>query len=314
MAPEVYSRRTWLRASAGLAAMLALTACGQAAATAGGAGPVTTSASGLLTTSASSSSLASSLTSAAAATSTTTGEVTSGGSAATGSTATTAVASTVTATTASSTSTGGARSTATATTAGRPAPTASTAEAASPSAGVKLTLAADGTQASYQVQEQLAGHSLPSAAIGRTSAVTGTILLDAGGKIVLAQSKIEIDLRTLKSDQSMRDNYIQHDPLDTAQYPTATFVPKTATGMPWPLPATGTATFTMAGDFTVHGTTAPTTWTVAATFAPDKVTGTATTPFTFTEFGMQAPHTMIALSVQNNGTLTLQFTATRATA
>jgi hypothetical protein len=77
---------------------------------------------------------------------------------------------------------------------------------------VKLTLVTGGSQASYQVQEQLAGKSLPSAAIGRTSAVSGAVVLDAAGKIVPAQSKFTIDLRTLRSDQGMRDNYIQHDP------------------------------------------------------------------------------------------------------
>jgi polyisoprenoid-binding protein YceI len=180
--------------------------------------------------------------------------------------------------------------------------------------GVKLTLDASGNQASYQVQEQLAGHNFPSQAVGRTSAVTGVIVLDASGKPVPAQSKLEVDLRTLTSDQSMRDNYIQHDPLQTSEYPTATFVPKQPTGMPWPLPTSGTAKFDLAGDMTVHGTTRAMTWAVAATFAPDKVTGTATAPFTFSEFGMTPPRTMIALSVQDGGTLQLQFSATRAPA
>lgn len=165
---------------------------------------------------------------------------------------------------------------------------------------------------SYQVQEQLAGHDFPSQAVGKTSAVSGALVLDASGKLVASASKIELDLRTLKSDQGMRDNYIQHDPLDTAEYPMATFVPNAATGLPWPLPASGTTKFNLTGDMTVHGTTKPLTWAVTATFAPDKVAGTATTPFTFTDFGMQPPHTMIALSVNNGGTLNLQFTATRA--
>ncbi len=158
----------------------------------------------------------------------------------------------------------------------------------------------------------MAGHDFTSEAVGRTNAVTGAIVLDAGGKIVPAQSSIVLDLRTLKSDQSMRDNYVQHDPLQTSQYPMATFVPNQATGIPWPLPASGTAKFDLAGDMTVHGTSKPLTWTVSATFGPDKVTGSASTPFTFTEFGMQPPRTMIALSVKDGGTLELQFAATPA--
>lgn len=315
MQTTIYSRRDWLRAGAGLAAMLALTACG-----AGAQGAAGTSGSDASTTAAAGTVSLSDTSTTAAATEQTT--VSSAMPAATTEPAsssavlndTTAVSTTPTA----PVSTTGAAAT---TSTSAAAPTAASshastarAAAAAPARGVKLTLAAAGNQASYQVQEQLAGHDVPSQAIGRTSAVSGAIVLDASGKIVPAQSKLELDLRTLKSDQSMRDHYIQRDPLQTSQYPTATFVPQEATGMPWPLPASGTARFTLAGDMTVHGTTKAMTWAVTAAFAPDTVTGSASAPFTFTGFGMQPPHTMIALSVQDSGTLGLQFTATRATA
>ena len=139
-------------------------------------------------------------------------------------------------------------------------------------------------------------------------------MLDAQGAIVPGQSKIEVDLRQLKSDEGMRDNYIQRTPLQTSTYPMATFVPSKVTGMPWPLPSSGTATFTMVGDLTVHGTTKPVSWTVSATFAGSQVSGSATTPFSFSGFGMTAPHTAIALSVQDGGTLALQFAAARTVA
>lgn len=286
-----YSRRAWLQSGAVLAATLALAACGGAVSATAGASSASDTAAAPTTSSASAApSVATSSAAPTGSTATSAGSVTT----AVGTSATTAAAASSSAAPAVSAITSGAASSAAGT-------------------GVKLTLDSTGTQASYQVQEQLAGKSFPTPAIGRTSAVTGAIVLDAGGKIVPSQSKFTIDMRTLKSDQGMRDNYIQHDPLQTAQYPTATFVPQQVTGMPWPLPASGTAKFNLVGDMTVHGTTASTTWAVDAAFAADKVTGTATTPFTFTEFGMTAPHTMIALSVQNNGTLTLEFSATKAT-
>lgn len=301
---ERCTRRAWLQAGAATVAMLALAACNQATATTNAA--VTAAGTGMLEA-------------ATKQTSTTAGDTTSTTAAVTTISTTTTPISAATTSTAASTSgsTASAPLTATTSTAVSMATSSSvsptvteTTAASAPAAGVKLTLDAGGSQASYQVQEQLAGKSLPSAAIGRTSAVSGSILFDAAGKIIPAQSQFTIDLRTLKSDQGMRDKYIQHDPLETARYPNATFAPTTTSGMPWPLPASGTATFHLAGNFTVHGATKPITWAVTATFAPDKVTGNATTPFTFSEFGMQAPHTMIALSVQNNGTWTMQFTAT----
>src|SRR5438445_3407 len=42
-----------------------------------------------------------------------------------------------------------------------------------------LNLVADGTQARYRVREQLAALSLPSDAIGRTSAVTGSVVINS---------------------------------------------------------------------------------------------------------------------------------------
>ena len=300
MRQDLFSRRAWLRAGAASAAMLALAACGQATATTdAGAATISSAALPVTAEQSSTSEVTAAPTTTASAPlavlSTTTAPVTTANSVAAVTTRAVPAAALTNSATSSSAVT-----------------TAASAATAAKEAGVKLTLDAGGSQASYQVQEQLAGHSLPSAAIGRTNAVSGSILLDATGKIVSAQSSFTIDLRTLKSDQSMRDNYIQHDPLNTAQYPTAMFVPTGNTGMPWPLPDSGTAKFNMAGTFTVHGTTKPTTWAVTATFAPGKVTGTATTPFLFTDYGMQPPHTMVALSVENNGILTLQFSATQS--
>lgn len=308
MSQVQYSRRAWLRAGAATVAVLALAACGQAAPTTSAVGLTATNAAALASAAASG---GPSTASSPALTATTMATTTTALETRTGTTAASTVATSTTVAMSTAAPASSARSGATAASVSTAAPVATTTAAAAKVSGVKLTLDSSGTQASYQVQEQLAGHDFPSDAIGRTSAVTGSILLDAGGKIVAGQSNLEIDLRTLKSDQGMRDSYIQHDPLDTAQYPTAKFVPTSTSGMPWPLPSSGTAKFTLTGDFTVHGTTKSTTWAVSAAFAPDTVTGTATTPFLFTDFGMKPPHTMIALSVQNNGVLNLQFTAKR---
>ncbi len=309
MSHEQYSRRTWLRLGAATVAVLALAACGQAAPTTSAVGALATNAAALTSSGAASS--APGVVSGPALAATTMATTTTALGTSVGTTAASTVATNATAAISTVAPVSLARSSAAAASVSTAAPAATTTAAAAKASGVKLTLDGSGTQASYQVQEQLAGHNFPSDAIGRTSAVTGSMLLDAAGKIVSGQSNLEIDLRTLKSDQGMRDSYIQHDPLDTAQFPTAKFVPTSTSGMPWPLPSSGTAKFTLTGDFTVHGTTKSTTWAVSATFAPDTVTGTATTPFLFTDFGMQPPRTMIALSVQNNGVLNLQFTAKR---
>src|SRR5579875_3087294 len=60
---------------------------------------------------------------------------------------------------------------------------------------------ASGSQAGYRVQEVLAGQN--NTAVGRTSDVTGQLRI-AGSTVTAAA--FTVDLRTVKSDQSQRDN------------------------------------------------------------------------------------------------------------
>ena len=150
-----------------------------------------------------------------------------------------------------------------------------------PTKPAKLTLTT-GSKARYRVREQLAGISFPSDAVGTTETVTGTIVVNPDGSIDAAQSKITVDLKTLSSDQQMRDGYIQNRTLETAKYPTLEFVPKRIVGLPpGPLPATGQAGFQLVGDMTLHGVTSEATWNVVATFSNDAVAGRGTTTLTF---------------------------------
>ena len=226
---------------------------------------------------------------------------------------TTSATETVAATTVSGTPTAAATTAATTpTTAATPQATtgASTAtpaaSAATTDSNVTYTIMS-GTTADFKVREQLVGHDLPSDAIGKTSAVTGKIVLGPDGKVDATQSKFTVDLTTLKSDQSRRDGFIQRSTLETAQYPTATFVPTEVKGLPSPLPTSGQVTFQLSGNLTVHGVSHPMTWNVTATVNGNDVSGQASTPFTFADFGMTPPKAGPVLSVNDNGTLEMAF-------
>ena len=125
-------------------------------------------------------------------------------------------------------------------------------------------------------------------------------MLAPDGSINTAQSKLTIDARTLKSDQDMRDGYIQKRTLETDKFPTVEFVPKSIQGLPSPLPMSGQAGVTLVGDMTVHGTTSPVTWTGIVTFSKDgSVAGRASTNFTFATFGLTKPSLARVLSVDD---------------
>lgn len=173
---------------------------------------------------------------------------------------------------------------------------------------------ASGTTARYKVREQLAGINFPSDAVGTTQAVTGTIVVNPDGSIDAGRSKLTVDLKTLSSDQRMRDGYIQSQTLETGKFPTLEFVPRRAVGLPTPLPAgmQAQAGFQLIGDMTLHGVTKPVTWNVVATFGNDAVAGRATTSFPFSDFGMAKPTLARLLSVDDKIELEVEFRASRA--
>lgn len=199
-------------------------------------------------------------------------------------------------------------------TAQAPAPTPGSGRAAPPapdparSAKVEIL---EGTVARYKVREQLAGISFPSDAVGTTTAITGTIVINPDATIDLTQSKITVDLKTIKSDQSMRDGYVQNNTLEVAKFPTLTFVPRRVVGLK--LPPASQAGFQLIGDMTLHGVTKEITWNVVSTFGNDAVAGRATTSFTFDTFNLKKPSLARLLSVDDRIELEIEFRSKRTT-
>jgi polyisoprenoid-binding protein YceI len=163
------------------------------------------------------------------------------------------------------------------------------------------------TEARYRVREQLANLNFPSDAVGVTNAVTGKLVLNASGHVVPEESRIVVDLRQLRSDSEMRDNYLRRTTLQTSLYPAAEFAVKELAGLPWPLPASGELPIQVAGDLTIRGVTRPTMWDAVVTFNGDEVSGLATTSFRFADFGMRVPTVLVVLSVEDNIRAELDF-------
>ena len=187
----------------------------------------------------------------------------------------------------------------------RPAPRAALA------GPIRLVLAPSGNEARWRVRERLASFDLPNDAVGVTRDVGGAIVIGADGQPDSTASKITINLTTLQSDRSMRDNYIKHRTLETDKFPTAVLVPTRFLRMRTPMPDTGTFTFEIVGNLTVHGATKQTTWLVTAVGKADGFSGTALTRVTFEDFAMAQPRVPILLSIEDEINLEYQFTFVR---
>jgi polyisoprenoid-binding protein YceI len=177
---------------------------------------------------------------------------------------------------------------------------------------VRYLLAPEGNEARYRVREQLVCIDFPSDAVGRTSALTGSLWLGADGSLLTDSSRFTVDLTTLTSDRGGRDRYIKRTSLVTDSFPQAVLVFTGAKGLPAPLPTSGRVTFQLLGDFTVKSVTRPTTWDVTAELSAGVISGTAHTAFTFRDFGIRVPTVRMVLSVKDTIRVEYDFRLVRS--
>ena len=170
-----------------------------------------------------------------------------------------------------------------------------------------------GSKAEYRVREQLARLNFPNDAVGATESVTGVLVIRPDGSF-MPESRLTVDLRTLKTDEPKRDGFVRENTLETSRFPLAEFVPRRHKGLPAPVPTSGAANFQLTGDMTLHGVTTEQTWDVAATFAADAVTARATTKFNFAKFKITVPRVFGLLSVDDDIRLELTLRLQRAPA
>jgi polyisoprenoid-binding protein YceI len=168
-----------------------------------------------------------------------------------------------------------------------------TAASTSLPAGVRRFVVASGeSSAKYVVEETLRG--LPATAVGTTTDVTGEIYLSKDGLYKDLPSKFKVDLRTLKTDESQRDNYIRQNVLRTGQFPFAEFVVESVSGFPAGYAEGTEISLTLNGTMTVKGQSKPVTFTVKARQAGNTLTATADTQFNMTDFGIEPPEVVLA--------------------
>lgn len=176
--------------------------------------------------------------------------------------------------------------------------------------GTSGTWTVDGAQSfvGYRVREKLAFLPAPSDAVGRTSAVTGTMTI--AGTSVTAVS-ISADLTQLKSDEARRDEHMADSGLETNSFPTATFTltsPITFAHKPTqgdPLKATAT------GDFTLHGVTKRITIPMQARLDGGTIEVVTSFPVQFSDYSITPPDFGGFVTVQDNGTVEMRLIFTK---
>jgi polyisoprenoid-binding protein YceI len=165
---------------------------------------------------------------------------------------------------------------------------------------------ASGSQAGYRVREKLAFLPALSDAVGRTSAITGgASLADTKGSLTVSAASLVIDVETLKSNESLRDQHIQTIGLQSATYPKATFVLSTPLTLPASALNGGVVDVSVTGVVTIHGTAKRLSIPLQMRLSRSKIQAVGSLTFPWDEFGMTAPS--VGGFVNVSATATMEF-------
>jgi polyisoprenoid-binding protein YceI len=136
----------------------------------------------------------------------------------------------------------------------------------------------------YRVKEVLGG--VDTEGVGRTSQVIGEIVLD---DTVLSSATFSVDVATITSDSSRRDEQFSGRIMDTATHPQASFA-LTAPIDLGSIPAVGERiTVDVTGDLTLRGTTRSVTFPLTAEYSGTGIAVLGNIEIVFADYGIPNP-------------------------
>jgi len=193
-------------------------------------------------------------------------------------------------------------------TAGSPASAASAPAAGTQAvSGTRYVVVAEQSKATYTVNEKFLNRQLPNDAVGSTSAFAGAVVVENGE---IKPSKVTVDLRTLKSDESRRDQRIRSQGLESDKYPFAEFAIEQASAK---IPADGTeVSLKLSGTMKIHGTSKPFAFYAKVSLKGDTLVIHADQSFDMNEFGITPPSIAGMLTVNPGVKLHVDFTGKKS--
>lgn len=201
-----------------------------------------------------------------------------------------------------------------------PSPTVSSAPASTaPLQGVHTYLVIpDESEAAYVVKEEFFEGALAklgikagqTEVIGKTQDIEGQIQIDFDNlSAPLQETFITVNISSLKTDQSRRDNWIQDKGPRLASYPLAKFQAKAIENAPASYREGEEVQFQLLGDLTIREITKEVSFDVTATIRGNTLSGVATTSLLMSDFGIEPPSFANTLTVQDAFELRIKITA-----
>jgi polyisoprenoid-binding protein YceI len=160
----------------------------------------------------------------------------------------------------------------------------------------------------FQLDEDLRGQRIT--VTGVTDQVAGEIAVDLSDLASTQVGVIQINARTLATDNDFRNRAIQNQILDTGNHEFITFSPTSIEGMPATVGIGEEVEFVMGGDLTIRDVTNPVQFFVTATaVAEDQLVGTATASVFRADYGLQIPSVPNVANVEEEVELYIDFVA-----
>lgn len=184
-------------------------------------------------------------------------------------------------------------------------------DAAETTGSVTFAIVSAESQARFTLDEEL--RSVPTTVIGATDQVAGQIGIDFANPANSQLGVIQVNARTLETDNNFRNRAIQNEILQTGSFEFITFTPTGISGLPATIAVGDTVTFQVTGDLTIRDITKSVTFEVTVTVAAaDRLEGLASVTVLRSDYGLQIPSVPSVANVTDEVLLELEFVAAPA--
>lgn len=181
--------------------------------------------------------------------------------------------------------------------------------AAKPGATGTYAVAGAESNAQYTVKEKFANQELTGSAVGKTSAITGELVLENGA---IKPSKVTVDVKSLVSDKPKRDQELQKRGLESAKYATAEFSIIGVEGAAPVFTEGQEVAFKLKGALTLHGVEKQVVWDAKGKLEGDTLKLNATIHFVMADFRIEPPNVLGLLTVDENVQLDVSLVAKKS--
>jgi polyisoprenoid-binding protein YceI len=149
----------------------------------------------------------------------------------------------------------------------------------------------------YRVEEVLFG--VNTTAAGRSNQITGSMTIDG---TTVTEASFTVDVGSITSDESRRDNQFEGRIMEVYRYREATFTLTAPIDFRAVPQAGEQITASATGDLTLHGVTRPVTFDVTAEAGGDRIGVLGNIPVRFADYDIANP-SMSGITTEDNGLL-----------